>query len=588
MVAAAAASLLAWVLLAGPVRADPQVDAPGVPPVEILNPDVQARLAVQFLSTAEGEDGHHAFQACDFPYIKFFSFYGTPPERLPVDRLLLNWWLHQLSFEQARNLPREVPGSKGRLVWIDIRDYGWTPGACQAVFEREPYCTEPEAIGHEHAEFLRRAGGLVNSKQALRRDTFHNLGLVRADWFMRETAESDRSPSYYDLLFARFRFPEPVQRTITKVEREPYEVEIKEDWAGGVDPNDNKYYPPGKYTRKVTKYRDVERKLVVADTSPQRDFPQDINDWEKAFGIDLVKAFARDTKVDLDYGSIVDGGADFPKSGSMVSLHNRLIVSLEGPYGANMRTFDVFDTVGLRDFSEVLIFKGKRGFVKGSGAQAVFDAGELLSYLPNGGQAALLINGEGKRAEIAATKAANETTDHRMNPGVRNAGSCVICHASAGGFIVPQNIVRDFLDAGGDVRFRDREKRNRVKGFLEGWQKKVKGYQDPYLDLIAYCTKDGRENPWTGAQLAQNWQSLRDWYDDPVDFERAQAEVGVPKAVLERLCRKSTRFRTTGLVKGRAVPRRTWESDVYPDIQLIRAAEVAAAEKRLPAPKKVE
>lgn len=40
MVAAAAASLLAWVLVAGSVRADPQVDAPGVPPVEILQPDV--------------------------------------------------------------------------------------------------------------------------------------------------------------------------------------------------------------------------------------------------------------------------------------------------------------------------------------------------------------------------------------------------------------------------------------------------------------------------------------------------------------------------------------------------------------------
>jgi hypothetical protein len=196
---------LSWAGTAG-ARPEPAVNAPGIPPVTILNPDVSARLAVQHLSTADGKFGHHEYTQEDWPYIQFFSFYRTPEKLLPIHKKLLNVWVHQLSFEQQVSLPREVPGSQGRLVWVDIRNYGWNRPAVQAVAEREPYFQEPW-VNHEHAEFLRRAAYARNSKKALRKKVFHAQGVMRGDWFMRETGESDRSPSYYDLLFARFRFP---------------------------------------------------------------------------------------------------------------------------------------------------------------------------------------------------------------------------------------------------------------------------------------------------------------------------------------------------------------------------------------------
>ena len=43
--------------------------------------------------------------------------------------------------------------------------------------------------------------------------TLHAEAIVRADWFFRETMESVRSPSYYDLLFAN-------QRLVTQIRRE--------------------------------------------------------------------------------------------------------------------------------------------------------------------------------------------------------------------------------------------------------------------------------------------------------------------------------------------------------------------------------
>ena len=112
-----------------------------------------------------------------------------------------------------------------------------------------------------------------------------------------------------------------------------------------------------------------------------RNFPRDETDWNRAFGVDLVKTFAKDTEVDLDFGAVVAGGRDHPGVGSIVALNNRLVVTVQGPYGAAMKTFDVTETSGRKDYSETLIFAGGK-FKKGKGAVAVNDGGELLAYLP--------------------------------------------------------------------------------------------------------------------------------------------------------------------------------------------------------------
>jgi hypothetical protein len=560
-------------------RPEPAVNAPGLPKTEIGNPDLAARLAVQHLSTADGKFGHHEYNQEDWPYIQFFSFYRTPEKLLPIHRKLLNVWIHQLSFEQQISLPREVPGSHGRLVWVDIRNYGWNRPAVQAVAEREPYFQEPW-VNHEHAEFLRRAAYVRNSKKALRKQVFHAQAVVRGDWFMRETGESDRSPSYYDLLFAGFRFPKG-QRVETRVKRVQVPEYFKEDehWPGGVDPRDGKYYKPGNYKVEKVRYKWVDRYLDK-ENDVFVDFPKNVDQWDQAFGIDKIRDYAREVRRDSDFGGIVEGSADKPKEGSIVAGHNRLIVVREGPNGAAMRTFDVFETSGDRDYTEKLIFKNGR-FVKGNGADAVFDAGELIYYLPNGGIAGFLIDGKGNRAEIAATKAANATHDKRNNPGVRNIMDCQMCHAPAGGFIMPPNFLREWKDIGGVLGFKSPEKRNRVDGFFDRWQGRVKGYRERYENLIAECTKDPAkpdDKGWTGSKFAEELQAFRDQYDDPLSKEDVLAEVGVPEKEYREMARLTGDYRPISVLKGKTIPRTTFEKDVFPKLQLIR--EMLVEERR--------
>lgn len=570
VVLSALAALPAWT--DGPVpqatEPPPAVDVPGVPRSEIPQIDLHARLAVQFLSTTK-EIAH-----CDWPYIQFFSFYRTPEKLLPIHTKLLNVWVHQLSFEQQISPLKEVPGSRGRLWWGDLRNYGWCRAAMQAVAEREPYSQEPW-INHEHAEFLRRAAGTRNSAAALKKGIFHAQQIVRGDWFLRETMESDLSPSYYDLLFSRFRFPHGQRlKHITREETIPEDYTESEYWPGGVDPKNGKYYEPGTYKVKKTRLKTVTRTLDVEDDTFV-DFPKNVAEWDRAFGVDKINQFARAQQIDLDFGGIVEGGADNPKEGSIVAGHNRLIVTKEGPLGAAMRTFDVFETTGDRDYSEKLIFKNGH-FVKGDGADAVFDAGELIYYLPNGGFAGFLINGQGDRAEIAATKAANATHDKRNNPGVRNVGDCFMCHAPHDGYIMPPNFLKDFLDVGGDLRFQDPERLNRVKGFFFRWQGRVKGYRARFKDLVDETTADppepgkDRQPGWTGAKFAEELQEFRNWWDAPLSKEDVLAEIGIPEKEYRILARMSGDYRPQAVLKGKLIPRRTWQIDIYPKLQLLR------------------
>lgn len=492
---------------------------PVVPPP---SPDAHVKLAL----------GHVALlPEADRPYTRYLSFWAVPAPALRDYRRLLSWWVHQLTFETAVSVPREVSGSDGRLVALDLRDYRWNADAWEAVATRDPYTREPW-VGFRAAEQLRRETGHRETRPA-RDGTKPVLALVRADWLLRETLETGRSPAYYDLLFARQRFGD---------------LSWRDGWR-------------------------FARGTARASGFVDRDFPRDEDDWNAAFGIDLVKAFARKTQIDLDFGAVAAGNRDDPQRGSIVALNNRLIVTLQGPFGGAMKTFDASETAGDKDYSETLIFANRK-FRRGQGARAVNDGGELLAYLPNGGQAGLLINAVGKRVEVAATNLANDTADRRPNPGVRNYGSCITCHGGAGGFIVPRDLIQEGLEAGIDRKFRDREQRNRVRGFFLGWQKRVKAYQEPYEDLIAR-TAEG----WTGADVAAAVLDVRHDYDDPVGPEQATRELGVAEPVLKWLAVRvggkggsGRNQRAQSLVQGSLVPRVAFEKDLYPQLGLLLAA----------------
>lgn len=549
------------------------------------NYDAHVKAALGFQASANEYDR---------PYLRFLSFPDPPAEAVrdgadgggPGGPTLWDWrrflgyWIHQMTFERGLRLPQEVPGTAGRLVWIDLRWYGWNARAWRAVAERDPFVREPFVL-HTTAEALRRGAGHEGTKPVKGddgRESTPVLAMVSGRWFVRDTQETDRSTSYYDLLFARFRYPSEA-RTVRRKVREPYQEDERYYFKGGQDAEGN-FYHAGWYTRKVTKHREVEKTEVIGKDEFV-DFPKDVDDLERALGIDKLRSFAKETTIDLDFGAVVAGGKDDPDRGSIVALNNRLLVLFRGPLGKYMRTYDVFKTSGDRDYSEKLIFKNGR-FTKGGGADAVFDAGEILFDLPNGGQGGLLIDGAGKRAEVAAGKAASgqNIPDRALNAGVGNYWACVTCHAGSGGFILPRDQEKEDQKLGIKRKFKDKEQEARYQGFFAEWEDDVAADSVKYQRMVARTTLHPEKLPaiggppslpWTGVKIADMTVRLRRDYDAPVTPERAARQMGLPTELFKYLASrggasedgKVRNQRLLQLVQGKAVPSAAWEEDVY-------------------------
>ncbi len=534
---------------------------------ELPNPDAHVKASLGFQTLLnEG----------DRKYIVMVSFWDVLEKDLWNCRRYLGFWVNQMSFERSLRVPQEVPNTGGRLVWLDLRWYGWNQRAWQAVASRDPFTREPW-VTHLSAEALRQGAGYKGIKPVKGddgRESTPALVMVNGRWFIRETLETDRSTSYYDLLFARFRFPDGDHHQDAPGKTEEYETTERYYWAGGYGDNGHQYNA-GWYTRKVKKTREVQG--AAKTYAAHVDFPKDIQDWERAFGIDKLRAFARDTYIDLDYGAVVAGGRDDPDRGSIVALNNRLLVIYDGPLGKHMRSYDVFKTTGDHDYSEKLIFK-KGAFRKGDGADAVFDAGEILSDLPNGGQAGFLINGKGERAEIAANKAADgRNADRHLSAGVRNYGDCMICHAGGGGFVLPRDQEKEDLGRGIKRKFKDRHQQQRYEGFFEQWEEDLAASRVKYQRMVAKTTIHphkipiAEEQPWNGSMIAEMTRKFREEYDAPVTPERAALVLGVPVAMYKYLASrggvsedyKTRNHRLNQQVQGKAIPSTTFESDVF-------------------------
>jgi mono/diheme cytochrome c family protein len=493
-------------------------------------------------------------------YVRFLSFYDVDDVAyLRHVWKFTDWWNNQMSFDEYFHLMKPVPGSGARLFALDLRDYRWNTAAWASVAQREPRFRQPW-IHFKVAEQLRREAGYYEAKPASD-GTTPVLVVVSGIWFLRDTLETQRSPSYYDLLFAEQRFT-PGKK---------YEVKLtyshEEDWPGGVDPKDGKYWKKGVYTV----WKSVYRESLDWKDFTFKDFPKTQDELEERLGVDRIKAFARSTSTDIDGGAIVAGGRDDPQNGSIVALQNRLVVVLQGPLGPYMVTNDVAKTSGLKDYSNSLIFAGKP-FERGSGARAVRDAGELLFYLPNGGQGGILVNGQGDRVELAAQTIAQETTDKSMNIGVRTYGSCATCHAGGGGYVPPKDLYASWKAMGIKHKFYD-----------------LLSARKRYEKLAADTTAPRPEEPpatkaWTGADVALAVGNLRTTYDNPVNLDAASRECGLPKSATAWLLLRvgpegpekgvTNRYNTQAqiLVQGGKVPRSAWDEDVFRQVGLMAEA----------------
>jgi hypothetical protein len=532
---------------------------------------------------------HHVSMALDYmiaavppkdrAYTRFLSLYDVDDlDELRTLWKLGNWWNQQMSFDEYFHLVRPVPGSGARLFALDLRDFRWNGAAWQAVAGREPRFRQPW-IHFKKAEQLRREAGYVGIKPN-DEGTTPVLVVMSWLWFLRETLETQRSPSYYDLLYAENRF---IDQGLCREVKFVYAR--KEEWPGGVDPRDDKYYKRGAYTVWKTAYRQVPDYRSFKF----RDFPKNQDELEGRLGVDRARAFAQTSKTDIDNGAIVAGGKDDPQNGSFVALQNRLIVMLDGPLGPYMLTNDVEKTSGLRDYSNSLIFAGK-GFRRGRGARAVRDAGEILFYLRNGAQGGLLVNGQGKRVELAAQTIAQETTEKTMNIGVRTYGSCATCHAGGGGYIPPRDLYAKWKAMGIKFKFYNPGQAARVEGFFHDLDDRLLTARKRYEKLINETTqplpgeaKDAK--PWAGADVAAAVRELRKTYDGPVNADLAAREFGIPKPALLWLLQRVgveapkkgvvNRYNTPAqvLIREGSIPRSSWDEDVFLQVGLMADAQ---------------
>lgn len=433
--------------------------------------ELHGKLALAHLASLPAEDAYNT---------RFLSLMTVAEGKEDEWREFLEWWLMQLSFSPSPvRLGKVDP--KGRLLVFDIRELRWNRLAWATVADRDRYMAEP-AIGNPTAYGLR---DLTYSNQ----NRFGVVAVMRADFFVRDTMEAERSRSYYDLLYAEQRFGS------------------------------------GKFV----------------------DFPKDENDWNQAHGIAATDDFLKKARLDVDHGAVAPGMFDDPK-GSIVTKSNRVLWFRPTPFGVAMKSFDTDTTSGETDFLERSpeISQGK---VK-------FKAGELLATLPGGGQAALLIDGKGKRIEIAGGQFAQNTLDSRYSD-VRTPMSCVQCHAPEHGLIPPRNLVDEIGKAGIDTKIYDKQQAIRYRQFFLGFERKYLLWQAPGKALTEQLGK--RPAAWYAKKLLD----IRDAYDAPVTPEIAAMEVGVPIQQFKVAASYSPGVRLQQLLQGKTVPRATWERDTY-------------------------
>jgi hypothetical protein len=567
----------------------------GIQPAVVINPNQVAQLVDKFTAdfvesatkkgtTVEEKAAYRQAAIETVAYMRFVAWHAIPvaipnrPTFLRDFRTIGELWFNQMHFNQSRVVFRNVPGSNGLIRWFDLREPGWSAAAWTSVARRDLTFREP-VVEPNVANRLRIQAGLIQDPKTLSVEV-----VVWGPQLFRDTVESQRTPSYYDLLYSEFRFIENGEKTsadIKPLTKKKFKEEIviekrtvshpggKTNFPVGAKQQfDN--LPPGNYIIDVEVKKKTEQKVPdptgplpsapVATNVKFVDFPQTHEDFEDVFKPRQVKggprAFGR--KSELQYLAVVPGMHDDAVKGSFVALRNRLVkFAIGNALGGYQETFDVLDGTDKQDF-----LQQSKDIIQGK--QPKFDAQELLGGLPAGGQAGFLNNAQGKRIESADGNVARgiplkPNLPYIYSPVVRNPGDCVRCHGLTYGIIDPADLVQELiLDRNGkgvsDINFRDPGNLIKYQGAFREMKKRNEGWRVAYRELVEESSTEEFGKGWTGPQYIDAFEHAWNWYDSPVTSSQAAFELGIPELFLKIFKDESLSVRAHMVANNRTIP----------------------------------
>ena len=462
----------------------------------------------------------------DRPYIKFFTFMGTPPHLREDAVLVTSMWLHSLTGVPDKTfggntgyyaplavrakidsrdkngkpksefifVPKQRVKGSETVYWIDIRDYNWTEKAWELVSSAEAYIRKPY-INEAAYDAIRVMSGNA---------------LVRADWFLANTADVTKQADF-----------DPNNIALNTSKSEPFYYTL--------------LYANTKIPRNGTEYRDI---------------------W----GVNLQRI--NDNQ--LARGTIVDRGQ------SVVSRNARELARGGLDTGYHWESSDFKQNRGRNDPIEHLsIERNKNGRAVHVNLGRKSDAHEFITSNLLGLQVYFLTDGKENRVEFADPTIVRDASDRTDDIRVRTARSCVVCHPY--GINIPSDALRQYLDDGVDLIIGTKEYRQAVKQFLLTDLGAL--IQD---DQVRYARSVVQTNGLLPEENARTFQKVMDWYDRDVLLAQAARECGVSVEEFKEKVGRVAKGRLARLTKakdqGYGIPRHLWDDPNMGDFQLAMLA----------------
>jgi hypothetical protein len=278
--------------------------------------------------------------------------------------------------------------------------------------------------------------------------------------------------------------------------------------------------------------------------------PNSAQELEQRLGIDVARNLAEERSV---------ARAGIRNSG--VSQNNRIVERHLSPFGAYWRSYDFRSNLDDQNIFKDPINPHPAG-------------GEIIFNLPNGMQAYLLVNGQGKRLDVAPIEIVSDR-NYPDDPVIKNGRSCMSCHYA--GMKSFRDDIRAVLESEhGNIYERD----PRRAGLIE---KGIAIYPDQEtLDrlLDEDTARFRRAVEKAGGSLSENFQTepinaLARKFNAELSIEQAAAETGLAPQEFQARLRGSVRLASLGFAEllqpNGAFKRDNWErhfADIVRDLHL--------------------